>query len=372
MDDKQSKDKQPLDRYLQVYTRDEVKVFFDRAVTELERRDQAAKKRKDRYWLWGFIGALAVIVAVVLGIKLSGQTIADKAQQLVVNNPQYKVIPQGEAPGLYPNMLPIPGGEMVMGCSVGKDDIVGCRDTEYPAHLVTVKSFEIAQHEVTVAQFRQFILETDYLTDSEKELVGCVSLNLNQGKPSWYMDPEYSWHSSRFEMSEESPVVCISWDDTQAYIKWINAKTGRQYRLPTGAEWEYAARAGSSTAFAWGDRPRRKFANYKGVGGADRWRYSSPVGSFPPNAFNLYDMAGNVWEWVEDCWHERYDGAPKDGSAWLTQCDKLNTRTRRGGAWDTVEASVRPAIRSKGGENDRSYVYGFRLAHDFIDTKSKK
>lgn len=114
MDDKQSKDKQPLDRYLQVYTRDEVKVFFDRAVTELERRDQAAKKRKDRYWLWGFIGALAVIVAVVLGIKLSGQTIADKAQQLVVNNPQYKVIPQGEAPGLYPNMLPIPGGEMVM------------------------------------------------------------------------------------------------------------------------------------------------------------------------------------------------------------------------------------------------------------------
>lgn len=372
MSDKNTSDKHTPDRYLQVYTPAEVKALFVKAANEIERRERAVKQRKERYWVMGSSAVLVLIASAIMMIKLSEKTIVDTARQLIKDNPQYTVVPQGQAPDVYPNLLPIPGGTMVMGCSVGKDDVLGCRDFEYPAHRVTIKTFEMAQHEVTVKQFRQFILETNYLTDSEKGGVGCVSINLSDGKSRWYMDPEYSWHSSRFEMSEASPVVCISWDDTQAYIKWLNAKTGRQYRLPSSAEWEYAARAGSSTAFAWGQRASRQFANYNGVGGSDNWRFSAPVGSFPPNDFQLYDMAGNVWEWVADCWHVSYDGAPTDGSAWLTQCDELNTRVRRGGAWDTPAVSVRPAGRSDGGENDRSYVYGFRLAHDFTSVNSKK
>ena len=121
------------------------------------------------------------------------------------------------------------------------------------------------------------------------------------------------------------PVINVSWDDVQRYVAWFSKMTGRPYRLLSEAEWEYAARAGTTTAYSWGGAIDENNANCKGCGSQWDDRQTAPVGSFAPNAFGLYDMRnGNVWEWVEDCFHDNYEGAPKDGSPWIAQGDCKN------------------------------------------------
>ena len=156
-----------------------------------------------------------------------------------------------------------------------------------------------------------------------------------------------------------------SWDDTQAYVRWLSRETGKPYRLLSEAEWEYVARAGTTTKYWWGNEADHDHANYGTdefceamVAGADRWEYTSPVGSFEPNAFGLFDTAGNVWEWVADCWHDSYQGAPNDGSVWAGgDCDLHESR---GGSWADAPRGIRSADRDRYIVSCHGSVSGFR------------
>jgi formylglycine-generating enzyme required for sulfatase activity len=163
--------------------------------------------------------------------------------------------------------------------------------------------------------------------------------------------------------------VGVSWNDAQAYVKWLSQQTGKHYRLPTEAEWEYAARAGTDTAYPWGNKASHDFANYGKdqccdglASGKDKWVYTSPVGSFPANPFGLYDMNGNVFQWVEDCYADSYKDAPVDGTARPVVCDANASRVLRGGSWTNFPGILRSAYRNYYTPDYRLYDVGFRAA----------
>jgi formylglycine-generating enzyme required for sulfatase activity len=176
-------------------------------------------------------------------------------------------------------------------------------------------------------------------------------------------------------------VVCVSWNDAQAYAKWLSGLTGKRYRLLSEAEWEYAARAGSATRYSFGEREQDlcNFANvldltakaqYPYIGAkwthadcTDGAVYTVPVARFKPNAFNLYGTHGNVWEWVQDCWHDDYNGAPAGQAAWEQGCNS-EWRVRRGGGWRTMPNVARSSYRGRNTPDVRQDMLGFRLARD--------
>ena len=234
-----------------------------------------------------------------------------------------------------PQMVYIPAGTFPMGDIQG-----GGQSDEKPVHRVSVKAFLMSQTEVTFAEWD-----------------ACVATGGCSHKPS-----DSGWgRGSR-------PVINISWEDiTKQYIPWLNKTTGAQYRLPSEAEWEYAARAGSETKYSWGNTAGHDYANYGTdnccgslAKGKDRWEYTSPVASFAANAFGLYDMHGNVWEWTLDCWNGSYKGAPSDGTAWLS--GNCSRRVLRGGSWFNIPVILRSANRDSNSTGNRNYFIGFRLA----------
>ena len=153
----------------------------------------------------------------------------------------------------------------------------------------------------------------------------------------------------------------MSWDDAKQYVDWLSRITGKGYRLLSEAEWEYAARAGTTTAYSWGDDIGKGNANCNGCDSEWDAKQPAPVGSFKSNAFGLYDMHGNVYEWVEDAWHDNYSGAPVDGSAWLEGGD-ASRRVVRGGSWSAIPGFLRAAFRISGNTVDRYNYIGFRVA----------
>ena len=246
-----------------------------------------------------------------------------------------------------------------------------------PPHRVSIKPFKISKYEITLGQFRQFVIATDYVSDAEK-YESCGYWN-NDRKGMAY-DRGYNWHNPGFPQSDDThPVVCISWNDAQAFIIWLNQITDQHYRLPTEAEWEYAARAGTTTKYSFGNNSEYlcEFANGYDLSGGrlnmfpgfkfsdcdDGYVYTAPVGKFKANYFGLFDMHGNVFEWVEDCWHENYLGAPTDGSAWLENAD-CDLRTRRGASWDYEPDWMVITIRYREPRNHSYHNRGFRLAAD--------
>ena len=230
-----------------------------------------------------------------------------------------------------PDMLPIKAGSFKMGCVSGKD----CESDEKPVHNVTLNAFELAKTEVTFDQW-----------DACVKAKGCT-----------YKPKDEGWGRGK------RPVINVSWDDTQDYIKWLNKETGKHYRLPTEAEWEYAARAGTKTKYSWGNKASHNQANYDGKGGKDMWDYTAPVGRFPANDFGLYDMHGNVWEWVQDKYQDNYKKAPKDGSA---RESKGANRVIRGGSWLGTPRYLRSANRGWYAPDDRDDDLGFRLARSKV------
>ncbi|TXH69349.1 MAG: formylglycine-generating enzyme family protein [Thiothrix sp.] len=270
------------------------------------------------------------------------------------------MIPPATPPNDLPQMLELPAGSFTMGCTAGWDDqLGGCRENEYPAHSVQVKAFAMARHEITVQQFKRFVEATHYVTTAEFQHQGCAIQDL--AKPTaWIISSEHNWRNPSFAQTEVHPVVCVSWQDAQTYTQWLSQETGQAYRLPTEAEWEYAARGGKITAFYWGSQADRHFANVQGVEGQDQWAQTAPAGQFAANPFGLHDMAGNVWEWTADCWQQNYSMNIEPEAL----CQQNAFRARRGGGWDNVPASARSAARSPASVLDRSYVLGFRVVRE--------
>ncbi len=264
-----------------------------------------------------------------------------------------------------PEMVEIPAGSFEMGSPASE---AGRFDSEGPQHRVSVNSFAAGKFEVTRGQFAAFVNATGYNAGSE-----CYTFEGGRSEKR----SGRNWQNPGYAQTENHPVVCVSWDDAKAYIAWLSQKTNKSYRLLSEAEWEYAARAGSSTARYWGASPDTAcaYANVMDAAGKSQvpgisWEvhncndgsaYTAAVGSYKPNAFGLYDMIGNVWEWTEDCWNRSYAGAPSDGAAWTTgECSV--GRVLRGGSWYFIPRYARLATRDWFVPSSRNINYGFRLA----------
>lgn len=243
-----------------------------------------------------------------------------------------------------PEMIVLPAGTFIMGSPPTEE---GRTDFEGPQHEVTVAAFAIGRYEVTFEEYDRFTHAT------------------NRRDPY----PEYREHRGLPFMRGRYPVMKVSWDDAVAYAEWLSAQTGEAYRLPTEAEWEYAARAGTTTPFNTGNcisAAQAAFSVSEPYGdcpaGETQWE-TFEVGSFAANGFGLHDVHGSEGEWVQDCWHDTYDNAPVDGRAWGEEANgDCEFRVRRGGSFNFHAAWVRSALREGDRSGSRSSYVGFRLA----------
>ncbi len=294
--------------------------------------------------------------------------------------------------GVTPEMVVIPSGQFLMGSPASEE---GRYPDESPQHAVRIdKPFALGRTEVTVAQFRAFVDATGYVTTAEN---GEGSMLRDPASGHWRMREGLSWRhdQSGNPAQAELPVVHVSYDDAQAYITWLAKETGKSYRLPTEAELEYANRAGTTTAFWWGDSaPTDKVGNLRGEGDMvlmaamirkptrdeveyiqkegftpetfygynDGFGGLAPVASFKANPFGLHDTTGNVWEWTQDCYQDDYVDAPTDGSARTTAT--CGQRVLRGGSWYCFPRHARSANRWSERPFFRNMYVGFRVARD--------
>lgn len=259
--------------------------------------------------------------------------------------------------GWCPRMVRIPGGTFTIGSPATERGRYG---DEGPQRTVTIPAFAAAAFPVTLHQWRLFVAAT--------------RRPFPPGPCAYAPTAHPSWREVGYAQSETDPVVCITWGDAQAYARWLTRRTGHRYRLLSESEWEYAARAGSTSAFPWGPTADHAHANYgqddccgPRVLGRDRWENTSPVGSFPPNRFGLYDMHGNVFEWVQDCHARSYARLPRDGTAFERR--DCPARVARGGVFGDGWRLLRSAARNyapPGAEQSiatyRSAGFGVRVA----------
>jgi sulfatase modifying factor 1 len=244
-----------------------------------------------------------------------------------------------------------------------------------PQHRVSIGvRLAIGKFDVTRGEFAAFVRDTGYQTGDQCQV---YARDADDDKWTFQQRSGFSWRTPGFAQTDRHPAVCISWDDAVAYATWLSRKTGHVYRLPSEAEWEYAARAGSQTARYWGDDREQACLNANVSDQtlasetkylkdsehlfqcSDGYAYTSPVGALRPNAFGLFDMLGNVWQWVQDCVNENYQGAPTDGSVWAAgNCER---RGARGGSWYTDPRGARAGFRYSDVPAARWSNYGFRL-----------
>ena len=250
-----------------------------------------------------------------------------------------------------PEMVVVPAGTFTMGSPASEE---GRNANEGPEHTVRVGSFALGRYEVTRGEYAAFATAT-----------GRSAGNVCYGSTDWR--GAVSWSDPGFAQTASHPVVCVDWEDARAYAAWLSRRTGASYRLPSESEWEYAARGGTRTSRYWGASSSGQCGH---ANGDDRRRFSavcddghvftSPVGTFAANRFGLSDMLGNVWEWVADCWHDDYVGAPTDGSAWggSSGC----RRVLRGGSWRSNPRDLRSAGRREDSSANPVDYIGFRVA----------
>ena len=263
-----------------------------------------------------------------------------------------------------PELVVVPAGTFTMGSPSSEAER---SDYEGPQHRVTIGApFAVGRYEVMFAEWEACVADG-----------GCRGYRPDDRS---YSDmprgPEEAPEADGYRPDDmerdsgERPVMNVSWEDAQSYVSWLSSRTGRQYRLLSESEWEYMARAGTTTRYWWGDSVGQNRANcYSSDCGDDYGRYRpAPVGAFPANDFGVFDVSGNVWEWVEDCWHNNYRGAPRDGSAWTEPKDdhpRCSTgRVMRGGSWSSDPFQLRSAGRAWNFVADRSRQadIGFRVA----------
>lgn len=278
----------------------------------------------------------------------------------------------GAAPKVFrdcptcPTMRTVPAGAFDMGSS---DSAAIMRKNESPKHRVALPAFAVSQHEVTWGEFRAFVRATG------RPLPGsCRAWDVSRN--AWANIAGLNWEDPGYPQTENHPAVCVSWEDARAFAAWLTATTGQNYRLASETEWEYLARAGLQVANPWATAPREacKHGNLAdeteagGLAWANRhacrdghW-FASPVGAFRANDFGVFDVLGNVWEWVEDCWNPGYAGTPTDDRTMT--CGDCARRVLRGGAWNTRPESVRFAYRGFAPTGRRAANIGFRVARD--------
>jgi len=277
-----------------------------------------------------------------------------------------------------PEMVVLPAGIFTIGSPRNEP---GRDDTEGPQRQMTIRQFAVGKFDITRGQWAEFATATKRAT-----VGGCIWAPANE-EP----DAKLSWRKLGFAQDDNHPVVCVTWQDAEDYAQWLSQRTHHKYRLLSEAEWEYAARAGTTTAYPWGPKAGHDHANYGAdeccgplAAGRDKWLETSPVGSFPPNAFGLHDMQGNVLQWVQDCFAASYVEVPTDGSAYelsvtlkthgpFPYVDMAGTnccayRMVRGGDWGDPPAMIRSAFRNFAPgpgstlKDYRSGGVGFRVA----------
>ncbi len=272
-----------------------------------------------------------------------------------------------------PQMVALPAGQFTMGAAPDEEEREQLdaffRGRSQPQRRITVPSFAVGRFEVTRREYHAFAEATGHRGE------GCFVWNGSD----FELDPRKDWRSPGYAQDDAHPVACVSWNDAQAYARWLSRETGKRYRLPSEAEWEYAARAGAVSARYWGDDTGRMcdYANgadtaattqlaaarrWGSAGCNDRHAHTAPAGSYRANAFGLHDMLGNVGEWTQDCWNADYHGAPAHPRAWLS--GECGMRAVRGGAWDDAPIGLRAAYRVGSPVTIRLYSRGFRVARD--------
>ncbi|PLY39366.1 sulfatase, partial [Janthinobacterium sp. ROICE36] len=283
---------------------------------------------------------------------------------------------QAAATPILPPMVSIPAGVFTMGSTEPRIGDGSHNPAEGPPHEVRMAAFRLAKYETMVAQFRQFVAATGYRAAGE-----CWEFDRNDGIAL----RESGWDAPAHAPTDYHPVMCVSWNDATAYVQWLSQQTGRAFRLPSEAEWEYAARAGTATAYSSGDAPEQlcSYANMKDrrfkiaarrdfgldmlvTDCDDGAEYTAVVGMYAPNGYGLHDIMGNVAEWVADCQHPDYRGAPADGSAWRSGCEEEGDYfITRGGSYSASRQVLRSAARGHGGRGNASSLgEGFRIAED--------
>lgn len=311
------------------------------------------------------------VSALVLSVLLTGPALADGHLRPGVSFKDCETCPE---------MVVIPAGTFMMG-STEEETLLGqvradAAAREQPKHAVTIaKPFAIGKYEVTIGEYRAFVEATNR-PDPER----CITWT--EETDTWGPVEGASWQNAVFYQGENHPVGCLDLADARDFAVWLSETTGERYRVPSEAEWEYAARGATDMIQSWGNTMDEicSFANasdrtradvHKGVWTTptrffdcrDGFVYTAPVGSFPPNAYGVHDMIGNIWEWTEDCFIVGYEGAPTDGSVWYEpdNCERLIVR---GGGWYSRNWFMRPAGRSREPAEYRSTTLGLRVVRE--------
>lgn len=326
-----------------------------------------------RHFSWRIsvpLSCFVVSLIISLLVGLAGNAFAESDSSTMRPGQVFRDCPD------CPDMVVIPAGKFMMGMSeeeIKRNQqeeplisrlLFGYAKASLPQHSATIrKSFALGQFPVMHSEFAVFARETGFSTDQP-----CLVRTMrNRISPSNAAD----WRHPGFEQTDQDPVVCVSWEEAQDYVAWLNAKVnggkpnGKDgpYRLPSEAEWEYAARAGTQTVRWWGDDIGTNRAVCVGCGSPWDNRKPSPVGGTTFNPFRLSDMLGNIWEWTEDCWNKNYDQAPNNGGPWLSGI--CNERVMRGGSWLADFWHITSASRSENAIISHSNQIGFRVARTF-------
>jgi formylglycine-generating enzyme required for sulfatase activity len=307
-------------------------------------------------------GALAVLAAVIWVFNRHAPPVAENVSAVVSAAAPKPGSVIRDCP-TCPALTIVPAGRFKQGSNHTDGNTAAF---ERPPHWVLIGGpFAISTNAVTVDEFRPFIAATG------RDMRGCDTY-----EDRWRIRPDASWESPGFVQTGSHPVTCVSWDDAKAYAGWLSRTTGHRYRLPSAAEWEYAARAGGEAVRPWNpdgsgacasanvadQRAARRYPGWTAFPCDDGYVFTAPVGSFKANSFGLNDMLGNVFQWTDDCWHADYTGVPTDGSS-RTYGD-CTERELRGGSWFTAPDFVRASYRNHFGVNYRASSVGIRLVRD--------
>ena len=283
-----------------------------------------------------------------------------------------------------PELVVVKAGTYMMGADASEGPLHGLPPDlaarEQPRHAVSIaRSVAFGRHEITIDQFATFASEAGYTPEP-----GCWEFKGSE----WTFDKSRSWQDSKLDQAASHPVTCVSWHDAEAYALWLSRRTGKPYRLPSEAEWEYAARGGTQGAY-WFGTDRADICRYVNLGDQhtearfhwsgqptdltlawvpepchDGFATTSPVDAKPPNAFGIHGVLGNVMEWTADCWHDNYRAGPDRQEARLTSGD-CAFRVMRGQGWAAIAGSARSAFRRKMAATDRRVTFGIRVVRDW-------